>query len=700
MESQVSPLKASEIKVIHVQVNDDIPIRIVLPIHQRLIEIREKLSTNPEIRIGNNTSFTNLKERNSFTKIQQEDEDKYCLSDVLGNNEKLKIIGEIEPDWAMIEKNCRISYGIHFTESGPLPAPEKAFEITEFPESILACPDTIDKMVFCKTENDHFFVKNSISNLKSNAKLPWSLISATFDGTRKTQFGNRVNNSEATTYYISKRIKARISINQSKIKATQKFLDAIDEALESPDQREALKEVIDTFGQFWCKRIGIGGSIIYVQKSETNLNENVRACGQSIEVTSEFKNSIGLGGKVIKDQKSNRMNTLNSAYSYFNIRGGLEEYYHERGMCGWIRSLTDYKTWKVAEYSDVHSIFDILDDERKEKIATALKKRITHSDVEKVDFIMDISTRKPHIYEFPKEVNISNTDQIFVTEMTDQETESGFALRVHYINENRPPVILIHRLGKLKSRKKYVDFSVKLGWIIVGTSLILNLLEKNSAQPAFESDEASIIVNNNQLSASVLSQDLNQTNTSLLATCVTRSKSSQDNPSKSEYIMGTYFYNKNGTVGARAFCYDRDMKPCHQIENTNLSINHSLISGQSKLLFGHASICKKRLNDRKIFSKRYKIYFTKYPQLISLEASSSNLEIISSSSNTQSTQSSINNPIFVSLVLDECSTKCIHGFFTITPNYAMFWSLNNSITKREQVTYFRAPSKDDSEYKV
>ncbi|CAG8602435.1 11558_t:CDS:2 [Ambispora leptoticha] len=560
MDSQTALPEAPEITIIHVQLNDDIPFLIELPINEKLIEIREILTGKPEIRIGNKMSFTKLSENDAYAKILQEDEDKYYLSDILDNNNKLKFVGEIEPDWATIEKNCHLLYGIRFTESGPELADEQAFEIKELPASnentfeVTEVQEPIpDKMIFCETESDHLSVRNFISNVKLNVNLPSSPISVTFDGTRTLQHGNHVNSRKATTYCTSKRIKARILINKSKIKATDKFLNAVDKALESNDQREALKEVINNYGQYWCQRIGVGGSIVYVQKEENKINE----IGTSYERNFGGSTNIGFDGRNARNQTTTRKNALNSEYTYFDIRGGLEEeYYHERGMCG-----IDYKTWRAAEYSEVNSIFDLLDEKIREKIAAALKKRIIHSNVEKLDFIMDISTREPYIYEFPKELNISSSNQIFVTEMRDEETEtkSAFALRVHYINENKPPVILVHRLGKLKKRKKCVTFSVKLGWIIVGTSPVLNLLTKSSIQPVFESAEIPITVNNNQFSASISAQCLNP-NTSLLATCVTRSNNSEDNPSKSEYITGTYFYNKNGAVEACAFCYDRDSK--------------------------------------------------------------------------------------------------------------------------------------------
>ncbi|CAG8617753.1 9681_t:CDS:1, partial [Ambispora gerdemannii] len=86
--------------------------------------------------------------------------------------------------------------------------------------------------------------------------------------------------------------------------------------------------------------------------------------------------------------------------------------------------------------------------------------------------------------------------------------------------------------------------------------------------------------------------------------------------------------------------------------------------------------------------KRFKVYFDVYMQLISqpiIPATSLSNEHGPSSA----AQRILQYPVFISLVLGNCPKDCIHGFFNITPNHAIFESLKNSLTKnRQQIAYF------------
>ncbi|CAG8699968.1 562_t:CDS:1, partial [Ambispora gerdemannii] len=159
----------------------------------------------------------------------------------------------------------------------------------------------------------------------------------------------------------------------------------------------------------------------------------------------------------------------------------------------------------------------------------------------------------------PSNLQLSNTDHIFVTVMkgddSEDESKNLFATRVHYIDDKSPPVILIHRLGKLKERSESPLVKLKLGWIVIGTSTMLNL-----AQPVFESDKIEIKTNNSdkRLIAIIPNKRKIDPNNSLLATCVSRAKNSQDDPKDSKYVAGVHFVDKNGggTIEACAFCYN------------------------------------------------------------------------------------------------------------------------------------------------
>ncbi|CAG8554564.1 8327_t:CDS:2 [Ambispora leptoticha] len=657
---------------ITVQVNDDSPILISLPKAANLTEIRNTLSERYDIKMGPKTYFVCPKDGSPT--IPYHEEKKYSLENIINLTKNLKIKGELEPNWKEIIEKNKLECGLFFTDDGPRSAKEKAFEIeiVQHPKT-LSNHITRDEVIECKTETDDFRTKNLFVTANLDVNLPQIPISAKFDAFYQTNSIKHSANVKLNTYQKSIRIKAIFSMSESEVKPTKEFISAVDKALEL-NCRESLKKVTEKFGQFWCKKLGIGGSILYVKKEESNIRREEKSIAGAI--------------KFGKHEETNQTNTATNIYAYFQIRGGLEKNYH-RGMEEWITSLEDYKTWEVAAYSDIHSIFDILDEERRKKVAAVLGKRIIDSRVVKLDFRMDISKPYPHIYKIPIKYDLSNC-QIFVTEMKeDNNSDTIFASRVHYINDKDPPVILLHRLGSLNKIAKYQKFSIKLGWIVLGTSTIL----EQKTVPDFRSVESPITMNGKHCLTAIFPHELSP-NESLLATCVSRSKNSRENHAKSKYITRSHFVSNNGSIKACAFFYDLEKRELsYQLDdlNTHFLINYSIIIGQQNDEFGQAqisnvtSVIKNKIHQ----TKRYKISFENYNHLTSQHEN----DQFAATSSTHSTQSCLQNPIFVNLIMDKCSErrKCPHGVLNPTPKHAEFKSLYSVDVNNKKIAYFRAP---------
>ncbi|CAG8701889.1 7492_t:CDS:2, partial [Ambispora gerdemannii] len=137
--------------------------------------------------------------------------------------------------------------------------------------------------------------------------------------------------------------------------------------------------VAKEYGPLWCKKLGIGGRILSKESKEKNLNEYNNSRETKASGKLKATDYIEIDGEAGKSQQTKQMNSFVNEYSFFRMFGGLEESYHESGMSGWINSLNDYQKWAVAEYTDINSIFDILDQERRSKVAVALTKRIVES---------------------------------------------------------------------------------------------------------------------------------------------------------------------------------------------------------------------------------------------------------------------------------------------------------------------------------
>ncbi|CAG8554061.1 4424_t:CDS:2 [Ambispora gerdemannii] len=626
-------------KLINIQVNEETPMLIKLDINANLKELRVLLSKN-EIQMNDNMNFLRFSAR-----IPKSEESEFLLSEIIFDD-NLRIKDML--DWKKIIENNRLEYGLHFTETGPVEAKEKAFNILRYTQKNLPLSPYFNEVVKCQTEIENLYIKNYIATTTNlNEKLPGLPTSSKYE--------KNPNKKIETVYHKIKRGKAILILDVSDLKPTKQFVSAVDKALESNNKLALLKKIADDFGYFWCKRLEIGGIIIYEETNETG-STNIPTL-----------QPVGIG---VPAGENGNLEASNNSFKLLVVHGGLEKYYHEQGIAGWIKSLNDYRNWKIAEFSEIRSIFDILDDERRLKVSEALGKQILVSQVVELNITFDLSKRKPFMYEFPRNFRFSNTDQIFVTGMSDENSKAVFATRLHYVDDRSQPVILLHRLGKLKDKSTLKDFSLKLGYIVVGIST-LNLFEQTTKKLVLESETVSF--NNNHYSVITKNQE-RDINTSLISTCVSKSKNLQNNP-KSEFIMGAHFGYRDNEFSACTYCYDQKMRPIYQFDKSDFFVNYSLISGQQNNRFGQAQITKKNFGLRLLPSKKSKITFEKYPQIVSTQA-------------LRSPQPTLQSPVFISLILDNCPEKCVHGFFKIAPEYAVFQSLNNPITKNHRVAYF------------
>ncbi|CAG8514727.1 8815_t:CDS:2, partial [Ambispora leptoticha] len=665
---------------INVQRNDDTTFLIPLPINKTLTEIRHLLAIEKEIRMDSKMYFGN-----PFAKISQNYEGKYLLKAILDSNNHLKIIGDYEPNWEEIKVICKLAYGVDFSETGPKYAEKKAFDITTLHLSKLAITDTLDEIITCRTKSDKICAKNLITNFQVTANLLWSSISATLKESRGTEKHTSTENS--TTYKSFKRIKAEALYIEAK--PTEEFKKAVENALapNNPHNKlENLEKVAKEYGPLYCKKLGIGGRILVQENKEGiayqhDMSRETNASGR-LEVTQ----NVEIGGEAGKSQQTKKINSSVNENSFFRMFGGLNTKYHGSGMSGWVDSLNNYQNWAVAEYTEINSVFDILDPGTRSRIAE-LSKRIVESEV--VELTYEIADIKPYTYYLPSNLQLSNTDHIFVTVMKEDESKNLFAARVHYIDEKSRPIILIHHLKPLKAPK---FITLKLGLIVIGTPTLLDL-----AQPVFESKEIEIeeieikANDDNKRLMATINQKIDS-NSSLLATCVSREEDPK-NLTGYEYIAGTHFVYKDDAIKACAFCYKSqkskflNKEELLQIKNMpiKLSVNYSIIAGTGKHQFGKTKIISESLSPR---SKCFKVSFDDYPRLIEQSVPPPVPLLNEKVSLSATMQRTLQNPVFISLILGNCPKDCVHGFFNITPNHAMFRSLKNSFTEDGQIVHY------------
>ncbi|CAG8626176.1 7975_t:CDS:2, partial [Ambispora gerdemannii] len=360
-----------EYMYINTQINSDTPILTQLPINKKLNEIRRLLAVEPKIRMGPKMEFLS-----PFARIPQNYECDFPLTEILHSNNNLKIIGENEPDWEYIKNICKLEYGVDFSEKGPESAKKKAFDITRLEAEILEITDAIDETVVCQTELDKICEQNFLVKSEVTVNLSWLSISSTFG--RSGEIENHKNIENSITCQTSKIIKATISYSESNVTPTTEFIKDVNDAFASDDPRKTLEKVAKEYGPLWCKRLGIGGRILYKKIKENNLNEYNNSREIKTSVKAKVTEYAAIDGEAGRSQQTKQMDSVINEFSSCRIFGGSEEC-HRESKKEWINSLNDYRKWKVAEYAEINSIFDILDQKTRSKVAAILTKRIVES---------------------------------------------------------------------------------------------------------------------------------------------------------------------------------------------------------------------------------------------------------------------------------------------------------------------------------
>ncbi|CAG8578036.1 4890_t:CDS:2 [Ambispora leptoticha] len=534
---------------ISVQVDEDLPILLKLPTNMKLNHIRTMLEEEPEIKMNCDMYFMN-----ETSRVLRGHESGFRLFEILIGENGLKIQKNY---WAKIKENCKIEYGINFTPTGPLNGKKRVVEISN--HSMTPTKTGYDQIIKCEKEEENFYVKNYLAESCFKTPLPGLKIGLS------AQSKSQENITEFTVYHRMKRAKEIVTLND--IKPTKEFTDAVDKALESKE-RESLVNVAKDYGLFFCKSFEVGGIILSI-KQDKEINTNIT---EFKEINAQFDLTANSQIRMEGSRETSQTNSLNDGYEFFQMLGGIEESYREEGIRGWLNSLKNCKNWRIIEYLDICSIFHLLDKDRQTRIFT--ENKIRFSRVINFDAIFDLADRRPCIKTIPEDIKLSDTDQMYLTIMKAEKQRGDFVARLHYINENSQPIILVQQLGKLKNKANLKCFSFKLGCTVVSKSLS-SLFEQDSEKLTLESSETQLITTKNRCSA-VIKNKARDPNTGLIATCVTRSKNIQSDPRDSEFIMGSYFNIKNSAIEACMFCYDKQMNLYNQFDSLpyKLSLNN------------------------------------------------------------------------------------------------------------------------------
>ncbi|CAG8486167.1 23669_t:CDS:10 [Cetraspora pellucida] len=225
--------------------------------------------------------------------------------------------------------------------------------------------------------------------------------------------------------------KEELKISKSNINPTNNFIMQVENALESDDKEAQLRRVSNEFGNFYARRLVFGGAMIEeIIDIDDSQNYEIRVIGGNKE--------------------------------YTNINSSLKP---------WVMSLNNRDTWDIIEYDEIYSIFDILDYSLQQTILDVLGHRILKAGINDIPINWDFSNNAPYVHSLaPQFTGLDKITKItncyIFASILDKKDRDIFSLRIGYIDEHTP-LFIVH-LKKPSYIKKYKNYPIKYGWIIVG----------------------------------------------------------------------------------------------------------------------------------------------------------------------------------------------------------------------------------------
>ena len=154
--------------------------------------------------------------------------------------------------------------------------------------------------------------------------------------------------------------------------ASKRFKKAIDDALKKPDrnsQFQALRAVFREYGHVYPRKVTIGGMMYFEKEHETTAKKEERE--SELEVKAAVKAAYGpisggASGGHKRGDKEGHEGQETSEQVHWTCVGG-DTTLNER-IADWSDSVKVPKLWRVIQRSDLMSVTELLDNDRKEKV--------------------------------------------------------------------------------------------------------------------------------------------------------------------------------------------------------------------------------------------------------------------------------------------------------------------------------------------
>ncbi|CAG8726989.1 13180_t:CDS:2, partial [Racocetra fulgida] len=343
---------------------------------------------------------------------------------------------------------------------------------------------------------------------------------------------------------------------------------------------------------------------------------------------------------------------LNISQKTLTIIGGNEALYvqdDKEAEKNWRNSVNDSKHWQIISYN-IRPIFDLLDDEIKNKVLEAFGKQILKARITIRKTELQPSSSCPIVIDdLNKEINdvTSSPHQCQIFASIINQDNRVYSLRVEYLDENTP-VFVIHYIGGRTNSRKKNPYKIEIGWIIIGYPENFIFEQRNN--------EMEVIINEKYCEEMVKVEIENNHSYSCckLGISVIESPeiSSNYNVYKSKIVTGAHFPPENM---ACLFIHNLDKN-----HNVNENIGENL---RLKMVYG---IIPDSVDD--------------YKKLIAPDNEDKKiLSLILEGCCKLKDGYKVGDLVFMNVV-----NKCDHhGFVNITPQYLLYDSLNNTSNEFE-----------------
>ncbi|CAG8621259.1 6115_t:CDS:2 [Paraglomus brasilianum] len=407
-----------------------------------LEKIREELSHESIMKFD--MYFCNERSPNEIPRNQEANT---CLYEILVDNNNLciKRSKKLEEVMPRLINEKKLDCGIRWTEDGPKQSDNIAFKFNRYEFG------TQHTEYRCTFENSNKKLCENGIEWKLNLNMSWLPFTGSM-GAHCAQKGS--NGVEHKSCRILERYsRMTLLMKKEHIKPSDEFTDDVEQALNlgsQEERRDALNEVCAKYGHFWARTVQLGGLII--KNEQEHKETNVHSTGRAIGIGATLGTTLlETEGGINRNNETLNQNLSRNSDKNIAVVGGDETAYKRDDTDQWEKTLEDCFTWKIVDYEDIVSIFEIFEETTRNAIIKAFGPRICYYGINE----LKLSRKTLYLCVRPLKINSDvwkgiSQHQIFAEVMCDDKSDAIFAVNIEQ-KAIGPPNIHVSKVRESKS---------------------------------------------------------------------------------------------------------------------------------------------------------------------------------------------------------------------------------------------------------